>query len=186
MAAMQALRSHQPEPIPLMIGSVLTKWSGSRQRWPLYVPKNAANNGTVPELATLRLQSRSLNAEPHCLDPRIAQRDCRRAHRCSGERKWCRTGRSARERWQNQRDGERKGQKMRSIEEKPGKKVLFDIPYVVLLPKNGSWALSVCLLAWGKSFSCGRISTVKPMSVTWRSSHQSFFSFWIPFHAGLG
>ena len=32
----------------------------------------------------------------------------------------CRTGRPARERWQNQRDGERK-EKTRRIEEKPGK-----------------------------------------------------------------
>ena len=34
----------------------------------------------------------------------------------------CRTGRCARERWQNQRDGERKEQKMRRSQEKPGKK----------------------------------------------------------------
>src|SRR5260370_24127047 len=62
MGEMQALRSHQTEPITLNIGPVLTIWSCSRQSWPFSVPKNSANNGTVPELSPLQLQSRVGNS----------------------------------------------------------------------------------------------------------------------------
>jgi hypothetical protein len=33
---------------------------------------------------------------------------------------------------------------------------------------------------------CGRIPTMKPKSIPWRHSHQSFFSFWIPINIGSG
>jgi hypothetical protein len=36
----------------------------------------------------------------------------------------CRIGNPVREKWQNQRDGGRNGQKMRRIEERPGKKAI--------------------------------------------------------------
>jgi hypothetical protein len=71
---------------------------------------------------------------------------------------------------------------------------VWEAPSAFAKKRLGSWIHSVCEVrkdyssfsARYRSAFCDRISAVKPMSVTWRYFHQSFFSFWLPFSIGSG
>jgi len=81
--------------------------------------------GLLPVIRTATNQRRiPADALHSLLNPRIAQRDHRRVHPGSGKQKLGRTSHPVHWRWQNEKGGEQKGQKMMMKRETGGKEAM--------------------------------------------------------------